>query len=55
MPDAYMKFAFPGLMDMNCDRLTESMIAIAHNGIQNGEFTHICLGRILRGSAQEIG
>jgi hypothetical protein len=32
-----MKFSSEGLMDLNVDRLTQNMIAVAHNGIQNGE------------------
>lgn len=34
---AYMKFKSPGLMDLNVDRLWNDHIAIAHNGIQNGD------------------
>jgi uncharacterized protein YqiB (DUF1249 family) len=33
----YMKFKSPGLMDLNVDKLTENTIALAHNGIQNGD------------------
>ncbi|MEN6623686.1 MAG: DUF1249 domain-containing protein [Smithella sp.] len=37
MKVAYMKFKSPGLMDLNVDRLWNDQIAIAHNGIQNGD------------------
>lgn len=37
MQHAYMKFTSPGLMDLNVDKLTEDTIALAHNGIQNGD------------------
>lgn len=37
MKASYMRFQSPGLMDLNVDRLTENTIAIAHNGIQNGD------------------
>jgi uncharacterized protein YqiB (DUF1249 family) len=33
----YMKFKSEGLMDLNVDNLLNDMIAIAHNGIQNGD------------------
>ena len=33
----YLKFQSPGLMDLNVDKLTEDTIALAHNGIQNGD------------------
>jgi uncharacterized protein YqiB (DUF1249 family) len=33
----YMKFESPGLMDLNVDKLTDNTIALAHNGIQNGD------------------
>jgi uncharacterized protein YqiB (DUF1249 family) len=33
----YMKFVSPGLMDLNVDRLSKETIALAHNGIQNGD------------------
>ena len=37
MPHMYMKFTCDGMMGLNCDRLTNSMIAIAHNGLLNGD------------------
>jgi len=33
----YMKFKSEGLMDLNVDNLLNDMIALAHNGIQNGD------------------
>jgi uncharacterized protein YqiB (DUF1249 family) len=33
----YMKFVSPGLMDLNVDRLDNTIIAIAHNTVQNGD------------------
>jgi hypothetical protein len=33
----YMKFKSYGLMDLNVDRLAPDRIALAHNGIQNGD------------------
>jgi hypothetical protein len=33
----YMKFKSEGLMDFNVDNLLNDMIALAHNGIQNGD------------------
>ena len=33
----YLKFKSPGLMDLNVDKLTSDTIALAHNGIQNGD------------------
>lgn len=35
-PD-YMKFSSLGLMDLNVDKLSVNIIALAHNGIQNGD------------------
>ena len=37
MQAEYMKFKSPGLMDLNVDKLTSDTIALAHNGIQNGD------------------
>jgi uncharacterized protein YqiB (DUF1249 family) len=37
MQAEYMKFKSPGLMDLNVDRLSKDTIALAHNGIQNGD------------------
>jgi hypothetical protein len=37
MQPSYMKFKSSGLMDLNVDKLSASMIALAHNGIQNGD------------------
>ena len=37
MQAEYMKFKCDGLMDLNVDKLSANMIAIAHNGIQNGD------------------
>jgi uncharacterized protein YqiB (DUF1249 family) len=37
MQAEYMKFKSSGLMDLNVDNLTNDMIALAHNGIQNGD------------------
>lgn len=37
MQAEYMKFKSEGLMDFNVDNLTNDMIAMAHNGIQNGD------------------
>jgi uncharacterized protein YqiB (DUF1249 family) len=37
MKAEYMKFKSSGLMDFNVDNLTNDMIALAHNGIQNGD------------------
>lgn len=33
----FMKFKSDGLMDLNVDKLSASIIALAHNGIQNGD------------------
>jgi uncharacterized protein YqiB (DUF1249 family) len=33
----YLKFKSDGLMDLNVDRLAPDRIALAHNGIQNGD------------------
>ena len=33
----YMKFKSEGLMDLNVDNLLYNKIALAHNGIQNGD------------------
>jgi uncharacterized protein YqiB (DUF1249 family) len=37
MQAEYMKFKCDGLMDLNVDRLSDDIIALAHNGIQNGD------------------
>jgi uncharacterized protein YqiB (DUF1249 family) len=37
MQAEYMKFKSSGLMDLNVDRLSKDTIALAHNGIQNGD------------------
>jgi uncharacterized protein YqiB (DUF1249 family) len=37
MQAEYMKFQSPGLMDLNVDRLTNNTIALAHNGLLNGD------------------
>jgi uncharacterized protein YqiB (DUF1249 family) len=37
MHSDFMKFTSPGLMDLSVDRLIENTIALAHNGIQNGD------------------
>lgn len=37
MKASYMKFVSPGLMDLNVDRLAGNIIALAHNGVQNGD------------------
>ena len=37
MPCDFMKFKSSGLMDLNVDNLYGNTIAIAHNGIQNGD------------------
>jgi hypothetical protein len=37
MQPNYMKFKSEGLMDLNVDKLSASIIALAHNGIQNGD------------------
>jgi uncharacterized protein YqiB (DUF1249 family) len=37
MQAEYMKFQAPGLMDLNVDNLLNNTIALAHNGIQNGD------------------
>jgi hypothetical protein len=37
MQPSYMKFKSSGLMDLNVDKLSANMIAIAHNGLQNGD------------------
>jgi hypothetical protein len=33
----YMKFTSPGLMNLSVDKLSIDTIALAHNGIQNGD------------------
>jgi uncharacterized protein YqiB (DUF1249 family) len=33
----YLKFKSDGLMDLNVDKLASDRIALAHNGIQNGD------------------
>jgi uncharacterized protein YqiB (DUF1249 family) len=37
MQAAYMKFKSPGLMDLNVDNLLNNRIALAYNGLQNGD------------------
>ena len=37
MQAEYMKFKSEGLMDLNVDNLLYNRIALAHNGIQNGD------------------
>jgi len=37
MKPRYMKFKADGLMDLNVDKLSVNIIALAHNGIQNGD------------------
>jgi uncharacterized protein YqiB (DUF1249 family) len=37
MQAEYLKFKSDGLMDLNVDRLAPDRIALAHNGIQNGD------------------
>jgi hypothetical protein len=37
MQPHFMKFKSSGLMDLNVDKLSASIIALAHNGIQNGD------------------
>ena len=37
MEAEYMKFKSSGLMDLNVDNLLNNRIALAHNGIQNGD------------------
>jgi len=37
MQAEYMKFKSSGLMDLNVDNLLNNTIALAHNGIQNGD------------------
>jgi uncharacterized protein YqiB (DUF1249 family) len=37
MQAEYMNFQSPGLMDLNVDRLTNNTIALAHNGLLNGD------------------
>jgi uncharacterized protein YqiB (DUF1249 family) len=37
MEAEYMKFKCDGLMDLNVDNLLHDKIALAHNGIQNGD------------------
>jgi uncharacterized protein YqiB (DUF1249 family) len=37
MTKDYMKFKSSGLMDFNVDNLTNNIMALAHNGIQNGD------------------
>jgi len=37
MDAEYMKFKCDGLMDLNVDNLLYNKIALAHNGIQNGD------------------
>jgi uncharacterized protein YqiB (DUF1249 family) len=37
MQAAYMKFKSPGSMDLNVDNLLNNRIALAHNGLQNGD------------------
>ncbi len=35
MQPRYIKFTAPGLMDLNVDKLSASIIALAHNGLLN--------------------
>ena len=37
MQAEYMKFKCDGLMDLNVDNLLNNRIALAHNGVQNGD------------------
>lgn len=37
MQAEYMKFTSSGLMDLNVDNLLNNRIALAHNGLQNGD------------------
>jgi hypothetical protein len=37
MKPRFMKFKAHGLMDLNVDKLSASMIAVAHNGVLNGD------------------
>jgi uncharacterized protein YqiB (DUF1249 family) len=37
MQAEYMKFVSEGLMDLNVDNLLNNRIALAHNGLQNGD------------------
>ena len=37
MKAEYMRFQSPGLMDLHVDRLSNNTIALAHNGLQNGD------------------
>lgn len=37
MKPRYMKYKSDGLMDLNVDKLSVNIIALAHNGIQNGD------------------
>jgi hypothetical protein len=37
MVHSYMRFTSHGLMDLSCDKLSESMISLAHNGVLNGD------------------
>jgi len=37
MQHSYFKFTCEGLMDLNVDNLLQNRIALAHNGIQNGD------------------
>ena len=37
MRPSYMKFTCEGMMDLNVDNLLNNRIALAHNGLQNGD------------------
>ena len=37
MKASYMRFQSSGLMDLHVDRLSNNTIALAHNGLQNGD------------------
>ena len=37
MQAEYLKFKCEGLMDLNVDNLLNNRIALAHNGLQNGD------------------
>jgi hypothetical protein len=37
MKQRFMKFKTGGLMDLNVDKLSVNIIALAHNGVQNGD------------------
>lgn len=37
MQHRFLKFKASGLMDLNCDKLSVNIIALAHNGVLNGD------------------